>query len=203
MSVVHVIDTLTDWAQKNICNQILLKAAPDNSEENAERYDYELVNPTAFAMFVPTAEKLPPKVRSNTPSLCVRFVKGGNNLSSGEGSLNVQFFFSAWDPGIHSEDMFHPVGDGTFARQEPNDKEFTYTGTGWRDVWNFVDLALRKLGSQTNIDGVTIDRSTPIEFGPLTEQEAIPDFYPFWFAWISFRVTYPFRRNDPEIENFL
>jgi hypothetical protein len=57
--------------------------------------------------------------------------------------------------------------------------------------------------SATHIGEYTIDRATPVKFGPLTEQESIPDFYPLWFAWVSFRVTYPLRRNIKEIQNLL
>lgn len=55
---------------------------------------------------------------------------------------------------------------------------FDRNGDGWRDAWNFVDIALREIESRTNIAGYEIDRSTPVKFGPLTEQEAIPDFTP-------------------------
>ena len=55
----------------------------------------------------------------------------------------------------------------------------------------------------TNIDGLVIDRSVPVKFGPFTEQESIPDFYPFWFAWVSFSVSYPITRNIRDIENLL
>ena len=66
-----------------------------------------------------------------------------------------------------------------------------------------MDIALREIESRTNIAGYEIDRSTPVKFGPLTEQEAIPDFYPFWYAWISFTLTYPLRRNNPSVETLL
>lgn len=203
MSVVHIIDTLAEWAQANICDKIRLKAPPPDDEASDERYDYDLVNPAAFPMYVPTEEKLPPNIHTSTPSLCVRFVKGADDLSGNEGSLEMQFCFSAWDPGTHGQDVFHPTGAWSFNRQNDTTPEFTRTGDGWRDVWNFVDIARRALESTTRIGDVIIDRSTPIQFGPLTEQEAIPDFYPFWFAWISFRVTYPLRRNIPELENLL
>ena len=66
-----------------------------------------------------------------------------------------------------------------------------------------VDIALREVESVTNIDGLVIDRSVPVKFGPFTEQESIPDFYPFWFAWVSFSVSYPITRNIRDIENLL
>ena len=203
MSVVHLIDTLTEWARQNICTQIKLKQPPQNMEPNDSGYSYEEVNPVAFSMYVPSSEKLPPNIHSPFPSLCVRFIKGADSLADGEGGVNIQFCFSAWDPGIHGQDIFHPQEDGSFARQGPVYAEYERNADGWRDVWNFVDIALRAVESVTGIGGYTIDRKTPVEFGPLVEQEAVADYYPFWFAWISFRVNYPLWRNIEHLNQFL
>lgn len=203
MSVVHVIDTLTEWARQNICEFVKLKMPPANLEANDEGYTYTLVNPSAFPMYVPTSEKLPPSIHSEFPSLCVRFVKGEDSVQKNEGSLDVQFCFSAWDPGLHGQDTFHPNQDQSFTKQKPVYADFSRNGDGWRDVWNFVDTAIRALESVTHIGGYIIDRQTPVQFGPLMEQEAIPDFYPFWFAWVSFRVNYPLRRNIEDLQKYL
>ena len=152
-------------------------------------------------MYVPTSDKLPPGSHPPFPSLCVRFVTGQDVPADGGGSVEVQFCFSAWDPGTHGEDEFLPNGDGTYRRGKGG--AFWRNGDGWRDAWNFVDIALREVESVTNIGGYTIDRAKPVKFGPLTEQEAIPDFYPMWFAWLSFTVNYPLRRNIQELQNFL
>lgn len=203
MSVVHLIDTLTEWARQNICGQIKLKQPPQNTEPNDSGYSYEEVTPVAFSMYVPSSEKLPPGIHSPFPSLCVRFVKGADMLADGEGGINIQFCFSAWDPGIHGQDIFHPQEDGSFTRQGPVYAEYERNADGWRDVWNFVDIALRAVESATNIGGYVIDKKTPVEFGPLVEQEAVADYYPLWFAWITFRATYPLRRYNKSVEQFL
>ena len=203
MSVVHIIDTLAEWAKSNICERVRLKMPPENLEANDAGYSYKTVKPSVFSMYVPTSEKLPPSIHSPFPSLCVRFVKGADELSGNAGYLDVQFCFSAWDPGTHGQDVYHPNGDGSFRKQGPVYAEYERNGEGWRDVWNFVDTALRAVESVTNIGGYVIDRNTPVEFGPLTEQEAIPDFYPFWFAWLSFRINYPLRRNNQDIQKHL
>ena len=203
MSVVHVIDTLAEWARKNICESVNLKMPPSNLDAIDEEYRYETVKPSVFPMYVPTSEKLPPSIHSPFPSLCVRFIKGADDIAGSKGHLDVQFCFSAWDPGTHGQDVFHPNGDMSYKKQGPVYTEYERNGNGWRDVWNFVDTALRAVESVTNIGGYTIDRETPVEFGPLTEQESIPDFYPFWFAWLSFRVNYPLRRNIEEYQQYL
>ncbi|WP_306541988.1 hypothetical protein [Acidaminococcus intestini] len=205
MSVVHMLDTLTEWARQNICEQIKLKVPPENTAPDDSGYAYNLATPAAFAMYVPTSDKLSPGIHAPFPSLCVRFVTGQDVPAEGSGSVEVQLCFSAWNPGTHGEDVFLPNGDGTMHRWtgEDADAYFKRNGDGWRDAWNFVDIALRAVESVTNIGGYAIDRAKSVKFGPLTEQEAIPDFYPMWFAWVSFTVNYPLRRNIQGIQEFL
>lgn len=206
MSIVHLIDTLTDWARENICSRIKLKQPPEDLDAATdEGYEYTLVNPSAFGMYVPTSEKLPPNIHSPFPSLCVRFTVGQDELDNSNGSVDIQLCFSTWDTGLHGEDIYKPVGQNQYKKWsgEEADAYFKRNGEGWRDAWNFVDIALREIESLTNINGFVIDRATPIKYGPLTEQEAIPDLYPTWFAWVSFRVNYPLVRNTQDFQKFL
>lgn len=202
MSVVHVIDTITEWARQNVCEHILLKVPPSNEDAVDADYEYKTVKPAAFPMYVPTSEKLPPNIHSPFPSLCVRFIKGADNIAEREGYVDVQFCFSVWNPGTHDSDILVPNGDGTF-RKGRGVADFSRDGDGWRDAWNFVDIALRAVESTSSIGEYSVDMSAPVEFGPLVEQEAIADYYPLWFAWVSFRVNYPIRRNNPDIQKFL
>lgn len=206
MSVVHVIDTITEWARENICAQIKLKQPPEDPDAPVDQdYEYTLVTPAAFGMYVPTSEKLPPGIHSPFPSLCVRFVAGQDEPARDGGFVDLQLCFSTWDPGLHGKDILRPIGDRKFTRWTGTDADayFKRTGDGWRDAWNFVDIALRAVESVTNIDGFVVDKATPVRYGPLTEQEAIPDLYPTWFAWISFRVNYPLVRNIQDCQHLL
>ena len=206
MSVVHLIDTVTEWAREAVCSQVKLKVPPENDEANDAAYEYELATPAAFAMYLPTSEKLPPGIRSPIPSLCVRFMAGQDNPAANDGFVDIQFCFSTWDPGLHGEDILVPTKDGMRAKRwsgEEADAYFKRNGDGWRDAWNFVDTALRAVESRTHIGGFIIDKATPVKYGPMTEQEAIVDLYPHWFAWMSFRVTYPLVRNNEDFQNFL
>lgn len=205
MSVTHLIDTITEWAQVNVCDLVKLKELPKDADASDAGYKYSLVTPAAFPMYVPTSDKLPPGIHSPIPSLCVRFLAGQDNIAARQGAVEVQLCFSAWDTGTHGGDVFMPNGDGTFRKLEEAAKRgyFRRSGDGWRDAWNFVDIALRAIESVTHIGGYTIDQSAPIKFGPLSEQEAIPDFYPLWFAWVSFTAVYPIQRNISDIQKFL
>ncbi len=186
MSIVKILDDVTEWARQNICSKIELKVPSKLNEPNDNDYDHKKANPVAFTMYVPTDDKLPKNIPSAFPSLCVRFIEGADNLTDMTGTIGIQFLLSAWNPGTHGAE-----------------KQFERNGEGWRDVWNFTDIAVQAIESATNIFGYKIDRSIPVKFGPLTEQEAVPDYYPFWFTWVSFQLTYPLRRNINEAEDFL
>lgn len=208
MTVVGIIDTITDWARETICPQIRLKVPPDSETDATDAdYVYQLANPAAFAMYVPTREKLPPNVLSPFPSICVRFMEGADDIGSFSGNIGIQLCFSAWDPGLHHKDILIPDKDNCLEYRQWSGREadayFRRTGDGWRDVWNMVDIALRELESTTNIGGLVIDRGTAVKYGPLAEQDNIPDYYPFWFAWVSFSVQYPVTRNIAGVEQFL
>ena len=206
MSVVHVIDTVTEWARANICDHILLKQPPADTDAAMDSgYEYTRVHPAAFPLYMPTAEKNPPNFHAPYPALCVGFTQGQDEAAAGQGMVDLQLLLSAWNPGVHGRDVLLPAGDNTFQvwSGEKAEAFFQRSAEGWRDVWNFADTALRAVESVTNIGGYAIDRTAPIKFGPLTEQESVPDLYPFWFAWISFRVTYPLRRNIQSINSFL
>lgn len=208
MTVVGILDTLTEWARENICKKVLLKVPPDDETAATDAgYEYKRVNPAAFALYVPAKDKLPPSVLSPFPSVCVRFVEGSDTLAAGRRSIGIELCFSSWDPGTHGKDVLIPNREDYMEPREWSGPEaeayFRRHGEGWRDVWNMIDIALREIEIVTNIDGILIDRSVPVKYGPLREQEAIPDYYPFWFAWVSFTVSCPITRPIQGVDELL
>ena len=205
-TVVTALDTVTAWVQANICDGLKLKKPPlDENEATDAGYEYELVTPHAFAFFVPTKDNLPPNVLSPMPSVCVRIADGESDFVAGQNTIVFELFFSTWSTGTHGRDILNPVSRETFKQWTGReaDAHFEVNGDGWRDAWNMIDTALRAIGNTTNIDGLEIDRSVPVKFSPLKEQEAIPDFYPFWFASLSFGVKMPIWSNIADIKNLL
>lgn len=203
MSVEKLLDTLTEWAQVNICDLIQLKQPPMNEDApEDERYKHTLVRPTAFPMYIPTPERLPPNIHSQHPCLCVGFAEGEDEATKNNRVVTIQLSFAAWNPGEHGRDVLLPDGKGGMKEQTAA-AAFKRNADGWRDVWRFVDIALRAVESITHIDGYIIDRATPVKFGPLADQTGIPDLYPYWFAWVTFKVVCPLRRNIPSIQNML
>lgn len=204
MSIVKILDDVTAWARQNICSKIELKVPPKNTEPNDEGYEHKTANPVTFTMYVPTEDKLPSNIPTAFPSLCVRFLEGVHDLSSMTGTIGIQFLLSTWNPGTYSADTFAVNPDDPLQWQkDPSAEKFERNGEGWRDAWNFTDLAVGAVESVTNISGYEIDRSVSVKYGPLTEQEAVPDFYPFWFTWVTFQLKYPLLRNIDKTQEFL
>lgn len=208
MTVVEILDQVTNWAKTEICEKVRLKMPPqDDNESDSEGYAYKMITPAAFALFVPSKEKLPPSVLSPIPSLCVRIIDGEDNLINGMGSITVEFCLSTWNPGVHGQDILFPdekdhsiVHPWTGAEAEA----FYKRGYGgWRDAWNWLDITLRAIESSPNMNGIAVDRSAAVKFYPMKEQESIPDYYPFWFACVQFSLIRPIIRNIPEYNDLL
>ena len=118
MAVVTILDGVTDWVREKICSQILKVPPADEQAATDAGYEYQLVTPAAFPLFVPTKEKLPPSVTSPIPSVCVRIQEGVDDLTDSTGSIGVQLCFSTWDPGTHGADVLKPVpGDSMRIQQ--------------------------------------------------------------------------------------
>ena len=54
MSIVKILDDVTEWARQNICARIVLKVPPKGTAPNDNDYAYNTANPVAFTMYVPT-----------------------------------------------------------------------------------------------------------------------------------------------------
>ena len=205
-TLVNIIDTICEWVDVNVCQKVELKEPPEDIEEpDGAEYEYKLVKPKTFPIFIPSQDKLPPKIRVPFPSVCVRIIKGTDGIN--DGSVNIELDFCVWNPGTHGMDILNPVEgkSSTYTRWTGKDAEAYYKRDieGWRDIWNWLDLTLRELESTTNINGLSIDRTKGIEFEPLKDENGIVDYYPFWFVAIRFTVNRHLSRNVKQFEGLL
>ena len=206
MTVVNILDELIKWSNEHICSKVKLKAPPEDDDfSNSAGYEYKLVTPACFPFFIPTKDKLPPKVKVSMPSLCISITDGVDDLTNNTGSLTIQFAFATWHTGLHGKDYLIPKEDGSL--KQWNDEEsrlfFERNIEGWRDVWNWIDVALRAIESTDTINGIEIDRASGIKFYPFKEQGAILDFYPYWFGALEFKVNRSIVRNTKKYNEFL
>ena len=188
MALVDDLVKIRDWFQSEICDHIELKL-PDE-EENDSGCDYELVKPTAFILYQPSKDRLPPNVRAPIPSLCIRLVEGEHKPQEGLNVMRLIVNFCTWNPGIHCPDNFIPVEEGAGLKgyNQKAGAEYQRSADGWQDVYNFVDVTLRTIENAEFIAGFRVLSEDGIKFGMESKQDGLSDFYPFWPAWISFSV---------------
>ena len=205
MSIVNSIEIVREWLAANVCPLAQLKLPDDNATDAS--YPYKLVNPAAFSLFIPSKDRTPPKIAAPIPSVCVQIVQGKDDMIASTRGIKIRLCFAAWDPGYHGPDIFKPTGDGSGSYIQWNDEEakalFLKNGEGWRDVWNFVDTALREIEDAEYINGLRLVKEDGITFGLFTEQDAVPDFYPFWYAWVELTVSEILTRNHKAYDHLL
>jgi hypothetical protein len=207
MEIVIAIDAIAAWIQARVCDKYKFKTPPgDDAQPVDGHYDYDLVTPTAFPMFRPTKDRLPPNAPAPVPSICVQLADGKDEQFKQSGKIRVRLVFATWAPGTYGRDYYRPNGDGSFTPWNDAEARVFYhrDAEGWRDAWNFVDTARRELENAEYIgDALQIAHGDGISFGPVAEQETIIDFYPYWYAWIEFGVEYGLTRFHREVERFL
>lgn len=198
MTIVRTIDSIVDWLNANVCPEILMKVPPTDRNPDDVTYDYKLMHPHTFPLFVPTRDKLPPNVVCNTPSICVQLTNGNDDPDNRE--INISLGFGAWNPGIHPGDWIIPYG---YNPEEGETDTFISIAEGWRDLWNLVDITAAKLQSTTYIGDVEVMQYEGMEFGQYREEQSIASYYPFWYAYLNFKVRSSLRRNNAAIEEML
>ena len=181
MAVIKQLEKIKNWLETEICPNFKFKQADDENVDAT--YPYELVNPNVFILYVPPKELVGEKNR--VPSICLQFEEGSESMAGGSGVLNLRLQFSIFNPGEH------------------NFGEFTRNTEGWRDVWNFVDYIMEHLRNTELIDGIRIIKENGIKYGPISDQGQIPNFYPYYFAWVSFSVEYGIPTSKAQIRNLL
>lgn len=203
MSIVNSIELVRGWLEENVCPQVRLKL-PDDGATDAS-YPYELVHPAAFALFIPSKDRTPPGIAAPIPSVCVQIVQGRDDMTAGIRAIRLRLCFAAWDPGLHGPDILKPAGVSAHIRSDDGEAlaRFQKNGEGWRDAWNFVDTALREIEDAEYLNGLRLVKEEGVTFGLFTEQDAVPDFYPFWYAWAELTVSEGLSRHPRAYDQFL
>lgn len=195
MTLVNTIEAITEWCQTAICDGLKLKL-PDDDLNDGE-FPGETVTPTAFPLYVPAKDRLPPKAKAPIPSICVQLKEGQDLLKDGRRELKIRLSLAAWNPGLHGSEIKEPAPHDTalggVSYHSVTDEEavmrYNRNMDGWRDIWNFTDKALRALEGTEYIAGLRlIKEGDGIKYGHFTEDGAIWDYYPYWFMWLDFTL---------------
>lgn len=182
MTIIKVLDEVKTWFQNEVCNNFTFKKEPNKEEAIDSGYKYELVNPKAFLMYVPFDEKF--------PSVTIQFSDGSVDKFKESGELKLRFLFATWNPGLHYEENKTPA--------------FKENSEGWRDVWNFIDGTLQKLTNTNHIgDHIRIKHEDKFQFGALSENGNMPNYYPHWCAWLTFTIQYVNNNANEDLKDLL
>ena len=184
MAVVKQLEKIKSWFETEICPQFKFKKADDENVDAA--YPYELVSPNVFILYVPPVELID---THRVPSVCIQFDGGNESMAKANGVLNLRLQFATFNPGEHYD---YGV-----------DRSFDANTEGWRDVWNFVDYIMKKLRDTELIGDLRIVKENGIQFGPISDSGQIPNFYPYYFAWMTFSVEYGTLPSKAQIRELL
>ena len=66
-----------------------------------------------------------------------------------------------------------------------------------------MDTALRLIENAEYIGDLRVIKELGITFGPVAEQDAVPDFYPYWLAWAEFSVEETLTRHAKNDDHLL
>ena len=190
MQLNEVIDNLTAWVQANLCDGMeLLRPSETNMSS-----EYNLVTPTAFALYVPPKDQLPPDVEQQLPSICLQFREGTDDMVKNTRSLKFRLAFSAYRPG-HFTEVEDEEGNTSI--------KFTRDAEGWKDLWLWVSKSIHTIQSEMYIEGVKVDRSTPIKYGHFQIDDTLVEAYPMWYAWIEVNLTCGISLKQNSYKNYL
>ena len=195
MSIVNDLMKISEWMQEHICDKVLLKLPSD--EQAGGDYEYELVHPTAFPLFTPSKDRLPPNVKAPIPSMCIR-LKEGEHRQDGINTMRLSVHFATWNPGIHGKDIFLPTDETATDIRSYNQNataEYQRTASGWMDVYGFMDVALRELEQAEYIADMRIVSEDGIKYGMTSDKDGLDDFYPYWLGWLEFTLQGGIVRN--------
>lgn len=184
MAIVNDLNQIREWVQEEICEELLLKL-PDDDKSGSD-YEPELVHPTAFALFTPTKDRLPPNVKAPIPSVCIRLKEGVHE--QGTNKMHLILNFCTWNPGKQIEFVptEKPADIKAYNLQVAN--EFKRTADGWQDVFSFIDTALRTIETAEYIAGMRVVAEDGIKYGMASDKDGVDDFAPYWLGWIEFSV---------------
>ena len=210
MTIAQCIEKVTDWLNESVCPKIKLKLPDDN--QNGKEYKVKAVNPMAFAMYQPGKDKLPPGVIAPFPSVVVQLLEGSDNTTASNGRMKLQLSFTAWNPGNHAGELTRATKTTTASGSEDLDVQigsvaseqtFTRDAEGWKDVWNFVDRALREIENAEYLNGLRVVKELPITYGQFQQEGQISDLYPYWGAWAIFTIERGLARTGASYSEFL
>lgn len=189
MAIVNDMNKIKDWLQTEVCDKITFKLPSDEIADDG--YNYEMVHPTAWALFTPSKDRLPDDIRAPHPSVCIRITDGEHRPQDGTNTMKLILNFCIWNPGTHRKDVLLPVTSETGATEGYEispDAKFQRNAEGWQDLYSFMDFTLRAIENAEYIADMRVRVEDGIQYGMTSDKEGLDDFHPYYLGWITFTV---------------
>lgn len=175
-TIIKILDDTREWCQSELCTTFKFKVAPKENEPEDDTYNYRREYPKAYTLY--------PDKDNKYPSVTVQFTDSTIKGALSETQINL--LFAVWNNGSHYLD-------------DADVPSFKENYEGYRDVWNWIDLALSKILETEYIgEHIRIKKEGGVKVTPIKEDGTIPNFYPVFGASISFSVEYSAQQVQDE-----
>ena len=188
MTTAIMLKDLEDWAKEKLCSEIKFKQPVQPNESMDGDYNYKIVNPNVFVMYIPKEDQLPDGVESVFPNLCIEWDGDRESPQSHKGEATIRLKLGVWNPGDHKGDYVSVKPDNT--------PDFKRNAKGYEDIINWIDLIKRELRNNELICGkYRVKLESDILSGTPSEQRSLLDFNPYYFGYVEFSIEYESIQN--------
>lgn len=181
-TLIKCIDDVTSWLNGKL-ESIKLKEPID------EKGNYKESNPKAFAMFLP----LQNNSTVPAPSVTVQIYDSIDQLKEQSGTVTIVLHTAIWNPGTHAKEK----------NMQQKEMPYERNSEGWKDAVTLCDFLIDEIKKAGNINGHRVLYENGIKCYPYKEQNAIIDFYPYYYMDIEFTVAKSFATTPKPYDDFL
>ncbi len=207
MTTVKAMDTICSYLKDNVCPKIQYLVP---AEKDAGDYIPNYKNPEVFAFYEPSKSRMPPGITHTVPGIVVILKKRTDDLISGKSEFDIELSFCIWKPGEYISnkevDLQQIVSYSEQMQIEyasKGDKKYTRTEDGWKDVYNFIDEVRQGVVHDGQMGNLKIKMDVPIQYGPYTQDKAIVDAYPYYYAWLTLTLETIVTPIGTKLDEFL
>ena len=189
MSKTQIIEDIENWLNQSVLPNIKLK-------KPLSAQDYKMEEPKAYSMYLPNKEMIDSFYDYPYPSVLVQFKNSTDYLKAHTGEVDILLHIAVWNPGKHRPEM---------GKQEAASPGLKYlrSADGWKDTTIVAEIIENQLLTEGSINGHRILFEKGIRTYPYAEENAIIDFYPFFFMEMEFSIENAFATTPKPYQKYL
>lgn len=197
MTVVDSINAMSHFLKDEVCNKVEF-LSPPKDRMDGKNYKPQYVHPSVYPLCVPKSNMTEPNALSVLPYISVQFMEGSDDIPASRTETKFMLEFAIWRPGdyesisgIELQDVMSRADSTKLTFEADMSNAFIRNHSGWMDVWNFVEVTKKALLKNRVIaNKLSLKLNEKVKYGVYSKDGADFDFYPMWFAWMSFTMTH-------------